>query len=251
MGGEFSGRFNKIKTKEIMTKFYIGNELELFKHAHNWKKYYASFINKYLINDILEVGAGIGETTHSLCDGNQKSWLCVEPDAELTREITKKKENGYLPSFIEIVTDTLDGIDSNRKFDAIIYIDVIEHIENDADELKKATSFLKAGGHLIVLVPAHNYLYSEFDKSIGHYRRYNKKMLIDVAPKELKQIDLRYLDSLGLLASLANKWFLKQDYPELKQIKFWDNFIIPISKITDFVSCYSIGKTVIGIWQKK
>jgi predicted nucleic acid-binding protein len=76
-------------------------------------------------------------------------------------------------------------------------------------------------------------------------------MLIEVAPKELKQIDLKYLDSLGLLASLANKWFLKQDYPELKQIKFWDNFIIPISKITDILSFYSIGKTVIGIWQKK
>jgi SAM-dependent methyltransferase len=232
-------------------KDYIGNELELFKHAHNWKNYYASFIKKYLINDVLEVGAGIGETTRSLCDGNQKSWLCVEPDAELTKEITIKKESGYLPSFIEIVTNTLEGVDSNRKFDAIIYIDVIEHIENDTDELKKASSFLKPGGHLIVLVPAHNYLYSEFDKSIGHFRRYNKKMLIEVAPKELKQIDLKYLDSLGLLASLANKWFLKQDYPELKQIKFWDNFIIPISKITDILSFYSIGKTVIGIWQKK
>jgi SAM-dependent methyltransferase len=232
-------------------KDYIGNELELFKHAHNWKNYYASFIKKYLINDVLEVGAGIGETTRSLCDGNQKSWLCVEPDAELTKEIAIKKENGYLPSFIEIVTNTLDGVDSNRKFDAIIYIDVIEHIEDDTDELKKASSFLKPGGHLIVLVPAHNYLYSEFDKSIGHFRRYNKKMLLDVAPKELKQLDLRYLDSLGLLASLANKWFLKQDYPELKQIKFWDNFIIPISRITDLVTFYSIGKTVIGIWQKK
>lgn len=232
-------------------KDYIGNELELFKYAHNWKNYYASFIRRYLINDVLEVGAGIGETTHSLCDGNQKSWLCVEPDAELTKEIIIKKESGYLPSFIEIVTCTLEGVDSNRKFDAIIYIDVIEHIENDTDELKKASTFLKPGGHLIVLVPAHNYLYSEFDKSIGHFRRYNKKMLTYVAPEGLKQIDLRYLDSLGLLASLANKWFLKQDYPELKQIKFWDNFIISISKITDILSFYCIGKTVIGIWQKK
>jgi len=232
-------------------KDYIGNELELFKHAHNWKNYYASFIKKYLVNDVLEVGAGIGETTHSLCDGNQKSWLCVEPDSELTKEIYKKKETGYLPSFIEVITDTIDGIDSNRKFDAIIYIDVIEHIEKDAEELQKASFFLKPGGHLIVLVPAHNYLFSEFDKSIGHFRRYNKKMLQDAAPKELKQIDLRYLDSMGLFASLANKWFLKQEYPELKQIKFWDNFIIPVSKITDAISFYAIGKTVIGVWQKK
>lgn len=231
-------------------KDYIGNELELFKNAHNWKNYYAGFIKKYLVKDVMEVGAGIGETTHSLCDGTQQSWLCVEPDAELTKEIALKKESGYLPSFIEIVTDTLEGVAAHRKFDAIIYIDVIEHIEKDSSELEKASSFLKPGGHLIVLVPAHNYLFSEFDKSIGHYRRYNKKMLAEAAPKELKQIDLRYLDSVGLFASLANKWFLKQEYPELKQIKFWDNYIIPVSKITDALSFYGIGKTVIGVWKK-
>ena len=101
------------------------------------------------------------------------------------------------------------------------------------------------------MVPAHNYLFSPFDKAIGHFRRYNKKTLKAAVPFSLKQIDLKYLDSLGLLASLANKWFLKQDYPELKQIKFWDNFIIPISKISDFILFYTIGKTVIGIWQKK
>jgi len=230
-------------------KDYIGNELELFKHANNWKKYYAKFIKGYLKNDVLEVGAGIGETTHSLCDGAQNSWVCIEPDALLTQEIEIKKKNGYLPTFIEVITDTIDGLDANRKFDAILYIDVIEHIKNDAEELKKAANFLKPNGHLIILVPAHNYLFSEFDKSIGHYRRYNKEMLAKAVPKELQKVDLRYLDSVGLFASLANKWFLKQDYPELKQIKFWDNYMIPVSKIIDAISFYSLGKTVVGVWK--
>lgn len=230
-------------------KDYIGNELELFKHAHNWKKYYAKFIEGYLKNDVLEVGAGIGETTHSLCDGTQNCWVCIEPDVQLIKEIEIKKENGYLPFFIEIVTGTLDGIDSNRKFDTIIYIDVIEHIENDAEELRKAANFLKPNGHIIILVPAHNYLFSKFDKSIGHYRRYNKNMLANAVPKGFQQVDLRYLDSIGLFASLANKWFLKQDYPKLKQIKFWDNYIIPVSKIIDAITFYSMGKTVVGVWK--
>jgi hypothetical protein len=93
-------------------------------------------------------------------------------------------------------------------------------------------------------------LFSEFDKAIGHYRRYNKKMLVKAIPSELQKIDLRYLDTIGLFASLANKWFLKQDYPKLKQIKFWDNYMIPISKIVDFISFYLIGKTVVGVWKK-
>jgi 2-polyprenyl-3-methyl-5-hydroxy-6-metoxy-1,4-benzoquinol methylase len=230
-------------------KDYIGNELELFKHAHNWKKYYASFIEGYLKNDVLEVGAGIGETTHLLCDGTQNCWVCIEPDELLTKEIEIKKENGYLPFIIEIITGTLDGIDSNRKFETIIYIDVIEHIENDEEELKKAANFLKPNGHIIILVPAHNYLFSKFDKSIGHYRRYNKEMLAKAIPKGFQKVDLRYLDSIGLFASLANKWFLKQDYPTLEQIKFWDNYIIPVSKIIDAISFYSLGKTVVGVWK--
>jgi SAM-dependent methyltransferase len=229
---------------------YIGNELELFKHAHNWKEYYAKIFKHFLRGDVLEVGAGIGETTHSLCDGLQKSWVCLEPDEKLAKEIALRKENGYLPNFVEIIVNTLDGVDISRKFDAIIYIDVIEHISQDSVELQKASTFLKPGGHIIVLVPAHNYLFSEFDKSIGHFRRYNKKMLLDRIPNELKKIDLRYLDSVGLLASLANKWVLKQDYPKLKQIKFWDNYIIPVSKLIDSILFYSVGKTVVGVWKK-
>lgn len=230
---------------------YIGNELELFKHATNWKNYYNSKIKKYLKNDVLEVGAGIGETTYSLCDETQKSWVCVEPDAFLVDIILKKKDDGYLPSMIEIKKGTIDNLDKEVKFDTIIYIDVIEHIEMDSEELIKASSFLKPNGHLIILVPAHNYLFSKFDHAIGHFRRYNKKSLKKVIPSDLKNKKLIYLDSVGLLASLMNKWFLKQDYPKLKQISFWDKIMIPISKIIDKIVFYKLGKTVVGVWQKR
>ena len=230
---------------------YVGKELELFKHALNWKKYYARFFREFLKGDVLEVGAGIGETTALLCRDNQSSWVCLEPDEELVKEIILKKETGYLPSFIEVVTGTLAEMATQRSFDTIIYIDVIEHIENDLQELQRAVGFLKPNGHIIILVPAHQYLYSAFDKAIGHFRRYDKKMLKSVIPGDLKQIDLRYLDSVGLFASLANKWFLKQEYPGLKQIKFWDNYIIPVSTFTDRILFYSVGKTLTGIWQKQ
>jgi hypothetical protein len=55
---------------------------------------------------------------------------------------------------------------------------------------------------------------------------------------------------MGLLASLANKYFLKQDYPTLDQIHLWNNLIIPVSRVTDILTYYNLGKTLIGIWQK-
>jgi SAM-dependent methyltransferase len=228
---------------------YIGNELELFKHAKNWKQYYAGLFRDYLKGDILEVGAGIGETTHLLCDGSQDSWLCLEPDKELSSEIIHKKKKSYIPSFVEVKTDTIKGLNQNKKFDCIIYIDVIEHIKHDTEELQRVKSFLKPNAHLIILVPAHNYLFSDFDKAIGHYRRYNKGMLVNVVPSELQLVKLKYLDSIGMFASLVNKWFLKQEYPELKQIKLWDKYIIPFSRIVDPLIAHSLGKTVVGIWK--
>lgn len=231
-------------------KEYGGDELELFKHAHNWKSYYAGFFRHYLTGDVLEIGAGIGETTHSLCDGSQSSWTCVEPDPALISEIELKKVSGYLPSIVEVKTGFIDAIDESALFDAIIYIDVLEHIKHDDQELIKASKHLKPGGRLIILVPAHNFLFTKFDKAIGHFRRYNKKMLKDAVPAELKKIQLLYLDSVGLTASLANKYFLKQDYPELKQVKLWDSLMVPVSRITDKILFHSLGKTVLGIWQK-
>ncbi len=233
------------------TANYIGNELELFKHAHNWKSYYSGFFRTYLKGDVCEVGAGIGETTRHLCDGKQGSWLCIEPDAQLVSEIEKKRRSNELPAVVEVLTGTLENVAPGRLFDAIIYIDVIEHIEDDKAELERASARLKPGGHLVILVPAHNFLFSPFDKAIGHFRRYNKRMLLKAIPGGMRKKVLRYLDSLGFFASLANKLFLKQRYPELKQIKFWDNFIVPVSRIADRILFFRAGKSVLGVWEKE
>ena len=229
---------------------YIGNELHLFQHASNWKQYYAKNLKPFIKGDVLEVGAGNGSTTNYLYDGSQRSWLCLEPDSGLFKELEAKIENKELPDRCACLKGIVSDLDPPQKFDTILYIDVIEHIEDDKAELRQAAEKLNKGGHLIVLVPAHQSLFSKFDTAIGHFRRYDKKMLPPIAPPSLQLKKIKYLDSMGLLASLANKYFLKQDYPTLDQIHFWNNLIIPVSRVTDILTNYSLGKTLIGIWQK-
>lgn len=229
---------------------YIGGELELFQHAENWKKYYGSFIKPYLKGTVIEVGAGIGGTTKHLCDGTQTEWICIEPDKRLEQHIVAMIQNKELPSCCKSICGVLSNI-KNTQADTIIYIDVIEHIEDDISELHTAASYLKPGGVLAILVPAHQYLYSNFDKSIGHYRRYSRKDLESIIPKALTIEKALYLDSVGLTASLAQKLLLKQSYPKISQIKLWDNFMIPVSKITDWLTGYNIGKSVLLIARKK
>lgn len=229
---------------------YIGNELELFDKAVNWKRYYGNMIKPYLKGVVMEVGAGIGSTTQSLCDGSQQQWICLEPDKKLAVHIQQKLDQSLLPSCCSLRTGILKDQPAGEKYDAVIYIDVIEHIEDDAAELKEAAARLKPGGHLAIIVPAHQWLFSPFDTAIGHFRRYNKSRLVQAVPSSLKKVKLRYLDSVGLAASAANKMFLKQSYPTSKQIKLWDTSMVPLSTIADGIFGYTMGKSVLGIWQK-
>ncbi len=234
-----------------MNTNYIGDELTLFEHAHNWKRYWAKFVVPYLGQKVVEVGAGIGGTTKYLITSpNIQEWLCIEPDKSLAQNIIVLKEKGVLPKQCEVKNAFLTNSVDDNSVDSILYIDVIEHIEDDAEELRIAYTKLKNGGHLIILVPAHNFLYSPFDKIIGHYRRYNKEMLRAVLPVEFKINQLKYLDSIGLLASFANKSLLKQSYPTLRQLKLWDNYMIPLSKLVDSIIGHRLGKSVLLIAQK-
>ena len=72
---------------------YQGNELLLFQHAKNWKKYFSSKIKPYIKGNVLEVGAGIGATTLLLNDGTAGKWLMLEPDEQMCAKLKKKIES--------------------------------------------------------------------------------------------------------------------------------------------------------------
>jgi cyclopropane fatty-acyl-phospholipid synthase-like methyltransferase len=228
---------------------YIGGELQVFEKALIWKNYYASFIMPLLGKEVAEIGAGIGGTTKVLCDGTQDRWICVEPDGELASEIERKIDTGELPSVCKVWTGFAREL--QQEFDSILYIDVIEHIEDDKAELETAASLLKKGGRLFVIVPAHQSLYSPFDQHIGHYRRYSRKTLQAVVPPSFIIEDVKYLDSAGYTASLANKLFLKQSLPTLQQVLFWDRIIVPVSRISDRLTRFNWGKSILLTAKKK
>ena len=230
---------------------YIGDELSLFEHATHWKDYYGGRLKPFLKGRVLEVGAGIGGTTKSLCDGTQANWICLEPDATLADRIADLLAKRELPACCRLHVGTLEDLPAtDGQFDAILYIDVIEHIEDDAAELRRAYARLAPGGAILIVVPAHQWLFSPFDKAIGHFRRYSRDMVRRALPAGCHIRQLVYLDSVGLLASAANKLFLKQSYPTLAQIKFWDSTIVPVSRLADRLTGFSLGKSVLAVVEK-
>lgn len=224
---------------------YVGSELELFSRAHHWKGYFCAQIKPFLGPEVAEVGAGLGGTTRILlADGARHlRWVCLEPDAEMAGQIVQ------LPNFCEVHCSTLEPL-PDSSFDSILYIDVLEHIEHDRAELESALRRLRPGGHLIVLSPAHQFLFSPFDQAIGHFRRYSRAGLIASGPAGSRLVRARYLDSLGFFLSLANSRLLRQRMPTPRQIAFWDSLVVPISRRLDPLLGYHFGKTVLCVWQK-
>lgn len=228
---------------------YPGQELAIFAHAKNWKAYWSSFLLPYLQQSVLEVGAGIGTNTVLLGSAQPRRWVCLEPDKQLLKEL-QRNLGQFPPGRYETVEGTLESLPSTELFDAIIYIDVLEHIKDDANELKRAGSRLKRAGKLVILSPAHQWLYSKFDASIGHYRRYTLRTLLDIAPPGLQLERAVYLDAFGLFLSLANRLMLQQNLPTVRQIEFWDRFVVPVSRLVDPILLHRVGKSVLVVWQK-
>lgn len=229
---------------------YPGNELELFREAKNWKNYFAGHLKPFIKGRVLEVGAGIAETSPYLFNEKVIHWTCLEPDDNFYSLLQKKMNEGKLPSNFSAKNGTVLSLPEDDLYDTIVYIDVLEHIENDREELVRAAKHLKPGGNLVILSPAFQSLYSKFDRAIGHYRRYTKKTLKAVLPNGMKQQKLLYLESGGTVLLLMAKLFKQNSHPSLKQVLFWDKTVVPVSKILDKMIGYSYGKTIIGVWEK-
>jgi hypothetical protein len=152
--------------------------------------------------------------------------------------------------FPKAIRGNIDNPALKRKYDTILYIDVLEHIENDEFEMIKAARKLKKNGCLVVLAPAYQFLYSPFDVKIGYFRRYHRKRLTAIRPADTKLLRVRYLDSVGCLASLGNKIILRAGMPTKNQIILWDRWMIPLSRIFDSAFGYKIGKSIYIVWQK-
>ena len=229
---------------------YVGDELDLFAAATHWKAYFRRRITPYLGATVLEVGAGLGGTTRALCRGTESRWVCLEPDPQLAARLHAEQAAGRLPARCEILVGTLDDQLAEDQFDSVLYMDVLEHIETDSAELVQAARRVAPGGHLIVLSPAHQWLFTPFDRSIGHCRRYSRASLRAVGPADLDLVWLGYLDSVGFFASLTNKLLLQQAMPTARQIAFWDQVLVRASTWLDPVLGFRAGKTVLGVWQR-
>jgi len=225
---------------------YPGLELENFDKAHIWRKYIFLLIKKYFKDSFLEVGAGIGSFSKNYINKYNNITLS-ELDDNFFNELKKKFINKKNVKFSNSLIQNLD-----EKFNTIIYLNVLEHIKDDTDEINTAMEKVNTGGYLIILVPAHQKLYSKFDEAIGHHRRYDIDFFKNNKFRNAELVDLYYLDCFGYLLYFINQFFFKKEvYPSKFKIFIWDKFFTPVTIVVDFILRYKFGKNIMCVLKKK
>ena len=218
---------------------------ENFDTANFHIKYCLSFIKKYLRGDVLEVGAGCGSFTRNYFSDRIDSLTLTEKDNLNYNKLSKKyREN----SKVKVYKEPINNL--KQKYDVILYLHVLEHIKDDNKEIEEAIHKLNENGFLIIMVPAHQKMYSNLDKVVGHYRRYD----IDFFNKKInamKLVNIKFLDSTGyFLYKINNLIFKKEKFPSKLKIFIWDKLFTPLSIIIDFILMYKFGKCILAIYKK-
>ena len=224
---------------------YSGHEnLLAMQHAKNYNAYLSDVIRKYghgYLN-IVDFGAGVGALAEQ-----SKNWagrlICVEPDQ---KQLDILRASGF-----ETVPDIASLPDSS--VDYVYSVNVFEHIENDIGALQDISRVLRPDGRLLIYVPALQWLFTSMDKRVGHVRRYSRGELnTKLANAGYRITHSSYVDSLGVLATLAYKWFAdKQEGKiDIGMLKVYDRFVFPVSLALDALMSKLAGKNLLVVCEK-
>lgn len=213
----YSGTQELIDSEEGLARY---NE-DIVKKMHALMR-----IGAYEKATILEFGAGTGAIAEVWRRFFGLEPVCLEIDPGL---ISMLKEKQFT------VHENIESI--KTKFDYVYTSNVLEHIEDDVATLSQIKSVMKNGAIIAIYVPALQFLFSDLDKQVGHYRRYSKQQLTQkVTEAGFVVISCTYNDSIGVLASITLKIFGYKNKLGLgtkKSMRLYDSLIYPISMFLD------------------
>lgn len=228
--------------------------LQVIKDMDNLNLWLYNTILPFCDGKILEIGSVIGNiSSHFL---NSGSPIMLSDIRESYCDHLKSEFHKY-PNLLGV--QKIDLIDSNfsqrfstllDSFDTVFALNVVEHIKEDKIAVANAYKLLHKGGHLIILVPAYEWLYNEFDKNLQHYRRYTQKNLKKLLESEnLTVIHKQYFNFIGIFGWLIFGGMMKQAIIPSTPSQLY-NAIVPISKWIDKLLFNTVGLSVICVGKK-
>lgn len=215
--------------------------------APNYLSWVADLCRLHLGHRVLEVGAGLGAITARYEQGRDVVANDVSPSCvQALRERFADHPNVYVED------RDLRALGLDARFDSVLMVNVLEHIADDVEALRRLSQRLVPGGNVVVYVPALNGLYGALDKKIGHYRRYSVWRLGEVFREAgLEPIELRWVNFLAIPAWAA---FGRGDVDNRQRsgrlLSLWDRTAVPAARFLEGHVRMPIGLNVFGVGRR-
>ena len=228
----------------------LNDALDTLEGLKNYRDWIINEFDPFLTGHAVEIGAGSGSLSEKIIDCVSQLDV-IEPSASLTSRLTERLGAKSNVTIHNLTSDEwLDNADPASR-DAIIMVNVLEHIYDDKNTLQKIYNVLKPGAFLLLYVPALPFLFSRLDEEHGHFRRYTKKTLSNmVVHVGFEILNAKYIDLLGIIPWLIfNKWLGRTAF-DRNMVHFYDRFCIPVTKLVEKCIFSPIGKNVSLIARK-
>ena len=236
-----------------MKTTYVGTDLEAMSFAENYHRWILNELRPYLGKSLVEVGAGTGSFSELLLESDPTSLILVEP-SEMVGKLRQSISDAGTGTSVRIFDSSfreVAGEIASAKPDSVIYVNVLEHIEDDSAELAAVSESLAPGGRVFIFVPAHPWLYGAFDKSVGHFRRYRRAELEQKARAAGFEILVsKYFDFVGVAPWWIKYRLLRSAKLEPKAVELYDRWAVPVSRALESAVTPPTGKNLLLIGEK-
>lgn len=223
----------------------VGMELTAMLEAVRYTKWIAESFEGCFEGRVAEVGAGIGTFSRTLLASGVSGIDALEPDPLLFHHLAAlARQEPRITAHQGTAREVLPRL--GHAPDTVFYVNVLEHIREDRRELDFVFSILPSGGRLCVFVPALPCLFSEFDRSLGHWRRYRKSTLQSLAHAAGFRIDrLHYFDMPGALAWWLIFRCLGRISHQEGSVGFYDRTVVPVTRAVERTVRPPFGKNLV------
>ena len=222
--------------------------LEILTEAKNYNRWIAENFYSHIKAPLLEFGSGIGNISELL---SSYTPLCLtDTDERMLAHLENKFShiNDVSVNFLDITQSPPEHLVGS--FQTVIGINVLEHVEDDEKALFHLGNILKPSGRLLLLVPAKTWAYTDLDRQLGHFRRYEKKELAEKLAKASFQIEkLYFFNIIGLMSWIIRDKLQRSGGLRPYQVSSFDS-IVPILKRVESKVIMPVGISLIAIAQK-